>query len=108
MYRNRHVKLLLALIAIGIACTAASRFSYAQEISGLGTTIASEPANAAPTEGEEQGLPQSAMEIARVFGFPVTNSMVVSWIVALGLIIFAQFATRRMDQVPQGAQNLLE
>jgi len=46
----------------------------------------------------EHGLSQKAGEIARPFG----------WIVALGLIIFAQLATRRMKQVPEGAQNFLE
>ncbi len=56
----------------------------------------------------EHGLPQSAVEIARPFGFPITNSMVVTWIVAAGLIVFAQMATRRMAQVPGGAQNFLE
>ena len=43
----------------------------------------------------EHGLPQKAVEIARPFGFPITNSMVVTWIVAIGLIVFAQVATRR-------------
>jgi F-type H+-transporting ATPase subunit a len=57
---------------------------------------------------EEHGLSQKAVEIGQLLGFPVTNSMVVSWIVALGLIIFAQVATRKMKQVPEGAQNLLE
>ena len=52
--------------------------------------------------------PRKAVEIARPFGFPITNSMVVSWIVALGLIVFAQVATRNMKQVPGGAQNFLE
>ena len=59
-------------------------------------------------EPEEHGLPQKAVEIARPFGFPITNSMVVSWIVAVGLIIFARLATRDMKRVPAGAQNLLE
>jgi F-type H+-transporting ATPase subunit a len=63
---------------------------------------------AAIPEPEEHGLSQRAVEIGKVFGFPITNSMVVSWIVALVLIIFARFATRRMDQVPSGAQNFLE
>jgi len=57
---------------------------------------------------QEQGLSQKAVEIVRVFGFPITNSMAASWIVALGLIIFAQTATRKMKQVPDGAQNFLE
>jgi len=34
--------------------------------------------------------------------------MVVSWIVAVGLIIFARVATRDMKGVPSGAQNFLE
>lgn len=59
-------------------------------------------------EPVEHGLPQSAVEIARPFGFPITNSMVVTWIVAVGLIVFAQWSTRRMSQVPGGAQNLME
>lgn len=63
---------------------------------------------AATPEPEEHGLSQKAVEIGKVFGFPITNSMVVSWIVALVLIIFARFATRRMNQVPSGAQNFLE
>jgi F-type H+-transporting ATPase subunit a len=64
--------------------------------------------SAAAAEPEEHGLPQKAVEIARPFGFPITNSMVVSWMVALGLIIFARVATRDMKRVPGGAQNLLE
>jgi len=56
----------------------------------------------------EHGLPQSAIEIARPFGFPVTNSMVLMWIVAVGLIVFSQIATRSMKQIPDGPQNFLE
>ena len=56
----------------------------------------------------EHGLSQKAVEIARPFGFPITNSMVVTWIVAVGLIVFAQLSTRRMAQVPGAAQNFLE
>jgi F-type H+-transporting ATPase subunit a len=62
----------------------------------------------APGHVEEHTLPQKAVEIARPLGFPITNSMVVSWIVAAGLILFVRVATRDMQQVPRGAQNLLE
>jgi F-type H+-transporting ATPase subunit a len=54
------------------------------------------------------GLSQSAVEIARPLGFPITNSMIVTWIVAVLLILFARLATRNMNQVPGGAQNFLE
>jgi F-type H+-transporting ATPase subunit a len=68
---------------------------------------AAEPA--APAAGqEEHGLPRSAVRIGDAFGFPITNSMVVTWLVAAGLIVFVQVATRRMKLVPSGAQNFLE
>lgn len=64
--------------------------------------------HAAPASPEEHGLSQRALDIARPFGLPVTNSMVVTWIVALGLIVFARFATRDMKNVPTAAQNFAE
>lgn len=57
---------------------------------------------------EAHELSQKAVEIARVFGFPIMNSMLVSWVAALVLIVFAQLATRKMEQIPGGAQNFLE
>ena len=57
---------------------------------------------------EEHALPQKAVELARPSGFSVTNSMVVTWIVAVGLIVFVQAATRQMKRVPTGAQNFWE
>jgi F-type H+-transporting ATPase subunit a len=62
----------------------------------------------AASEPAEHGLSAKAVEIARPLGFPITNSMLVSWIVALGLIVFAQVATRHMQLVPAGSQNFLE
>ena len=59
-------------------------------------------------EEKEHGLSQEALEIARPFGFPITNSMIVSWIVAVGILLFAQLATRHMKQIPEGAQNFWE
>jgi F0F1-type ATP synthase membrane subunit a len=56
----------------------------------------------------DHALSQRALEIAAPFGFPITNSMVVTWIVALVLIVAARAATRRMTEVPAGLQNLLE
>jgi F-type H+-transporting ATPase subunit a len=54
------------------------------------------------------GLSQKAVEIASPFGFPITNSMVVTWAVAILLIVFARRSTRHMADVPTGAQNLFE
>ena len=60
------------------------------------------------TQPVHHGLSEKAVEIARPFGFPITNSMVVTWIVAIGLIVLAQLSTRRMAQVPSGVQNFFE
>jgi F-type H+-transporting ATPase subunit a len=58
--------------------------------------------------GEHHGLPSAAVPLFNVLGLPVTNSMLVTWIVALGLIVFAQLAMRNMQLVPSGAQNFWE
>lgn len=64
--------------------------------------------NQSPDSVAEHGLSAKAVEIARPFGFPITNSMLVSWVVAIALIVFAQFATRHMEEVPSSSQNFLE
>ncbi len=78
--------------------TALQRWLWLVILSSAGTVFAAEP---------EQGLPQYAVKIDR-WGSFITNSMVVSWIVAIGLIIFARAATRDMKGIPGGAQNLME
>src|ERR1019366_2230707 len=60
----------------------------------------------APATPAEQGIPQSAQSLGHKGGF-ITNSMLVTWIVAAGVILFARFATRKIQEVPVGAQNFL-
>jgi F-type H+-transporting ATPase subunit a len=55
----------------------------------------------------EHGLPNQAVGLFGKDSF-LTNSMLVSWMVALGLIVFARLATRQMREVPSGAQNFWE
>src|ERR1035438_7671806 len=62
---------------------------------------------ASPAASAEQGIPQSAQSLGHQGGF-VTNSMLVTWIVAVGVILFARFATRKIQEVPSGAQNFWE
>ena len=62
----------------------------------------------AASEGHEEGLPAHAVSVTHIGSFPITNSMIVTWIVALALIIFAQLATRNMKDVPSGLQNFWE
>jgi F-type H+-transporting ATPase subunit a len=66
----------------------------------------------AVAQHEEHGLPPGAVALKTIqtpLGpFTISNSMLVTWIVAAGLILFAQVATRRMKDVPAGAQNFWE
>jgi F-type H+-transporting ATPase subunit a len=90
------------LFAVMLACLASGSL-YAGTPESRGSAVP-----AAVAEVEEHGLPRHAVEIARPLGFPITNSMVVTWVVALALIGFAQYATRDMQRVPGRAQNFLE
>jgi F-type H+-transporting ATPase subunit a len=56
----------------------------------------------------EHGVSPKASNVGNVNSFPITNSMVACWIVAVALIIFAQVATRNIQQIPSGAQNFWE
>ena len=63
--------------------------------------LAAEPA-------EHETLSLKAAPLFQIGKFSVTNSMLVSWIVALAVILFAQIATRNIKTVPTGAQNFWE
>jgi F-type H+-transporting ATPase subunit a len=54
-----------------------------------------------------ESLPAAAPRL-QVGPFTITNSMVMTWIVALIIIIFAQVATKNIKAVPEGAQNFWE
>src|SRR5665213_2214718 len=64
--------------------------------------------DAAHAEKAEKELPLYAPPIGHIGPLVISNSMVVSWIVALGLIIFARCATKNLKEVPEGAQNFWE
>lgn len=57
--------------------------------------------------GEHHGLPAAAPQF-HLGPLVFTNSMVITWIVALGLIAFAQVATRNIQLIPSGVQNFAE
>ena len=107
--RTQWLRLLLVALFLGLSVQVALALSAdSASNQSISTSTANQSAPPTNSEKQEHGLSQGAVEIGRVFGFPVSNSMIVSWIVAFGLIIFARFATRRMDKVPSGAQNFLE
>jgi F-type H+-transporting ATPase subunit a len=71
------------------------------------STLAAEPEDA-PAAEEHEGVPLKPSEIFHIGKFTVTNSMLVTWIVAAGIIVFAQAATRKIKAVPDGKQNFWE
>ncbi|MGA2175518.1 MAG: F0F1 ATP synthase subunit A [Verrucomicrobiota bacterium] len=83
-------------------------------VSFLLLVLAASPLAALPAQSAAEakpalaGLPPKAPTIFNIGSFPVTDSMLVTWIVAVGVIVFAQFSTRRMKDVPDGAQNFWE
>lgn len=76
----------------------------AEHVAGL---AAKDVEHAAAHAEHSEGLPAAAPHI-QVGPFSVTNSMIMTWIVALGTIVFAQVAMRNVRAVPQGAQNFWE
>jgi F-type H+-transporting ATPase subunit a len=102
-------KLILLAITLGLALSGQTLTQAAEQHNPSSQSVQAEASgDKAAAHEQEHGLPQQAVEIARPFGFSISNSMVVSWAVALGLIIFAQVATRHMKRIPQGAQNFWE
>ena len=75
----------------------------AQPDPAAATAIVNSEAAAKP----EEGMPAHAQSLFGEHSL-ITNSMLVTWVVAIGIIIFARYATRRVQAVPGGAQNFVE
>jgi len=56
----------------------------------------------------EHGIPLNADVLFQIGPIPVTNSILVMWIVMLGLLIFTRAATGKIAMVPRGLQNFFE
>jgi F-type H+-transporting ATPase subunit a len=57
---------------------------------------------------EHEGVSLKPQMLVQFGGFGITNSMLVTWIVAAGIIIFSQIATRQVKAIPSGIQNFWE
>jgi F-type H+-transporting ATPase subunit a len=66
------------------------------------------PLAARAAEEAEKGLPLKSPTLFEVGPLIVTSSMLVTWVVAIAIIAFAQIATRNMKEVPEGMQNFAE
>ena len=57
---------------------------------------------------EHEGVPLKADVIFHIGKLAMTNSMLVTWIVAAGIIVFARVAMRKTKAIPDGKQNFWE
>ncbi|MEP6936993.1 MAG: F0F1 ATP synthase subunit A [Chthoniobacterales bacterium] len=73
-----------------------------------GATAAESAAASAVAAPEHGGVPLKPAVLLHLGKFAVTNSMLVTWVVAGGLVVGAQTATRNIRPVPSGAQNFWE
>jgi F-type H+-transporting ATPase subunit a len=83
--------------------------------SGENKPESQEEGHSASTHGEDnehaehaEGLSANAPVIFKLGPLQITNSMFVTMIVALGIIIVAQLATRKVQLIPAGLQNFVE
>jgi F-type H+-transporting ATPase subunit a len=68
------------------------------------TSHAAEPT----AHAEHHGLPANAVKVFNLGPLPITNSMVVTILVTLGIVIFAQLVSRNVTAIPGGLQNFAE
>ena len=91
----------LILTAVPQLLRAAEPSKPADQLKETAGNVASHPGQA------EHGISQKAEPLFNDEFF-ITNSMVITWVVALALILFARRVTRKMQEVPTGAQNFWE
>jgi F-type H+-transporting ATPase subunit a len=62
-----------------------------------------------PEAASDEAVPPAAPEVFNIFGLPVTNSMICTWIVAAFILIVVRVGTwHNIKEIPSGLQNLIE
>ena len=100
----RLTKLLLAL-ALVLGWTT---WAFAADLAGEHVGVAAHGEAQGHSEASHSGLPPAAPIVFHIGPLPVTNSMLVTWVVALLLIVFARTAMSHAQEIPSGAQNFTE
>lgn len=90
---------LAAVLLIGI------RFTAMAAETGLATGA---HATLEHVSAAEQGLPSAAPILFKIGPLPVTNSMVLTWVVSLLLIAAVRIGIGKLQAIPEGAQNFWE
>ena len=100
---NRFGKIIFALVLLGV--TSAISLKAAATVASAGEVV-----QAAAAEHSAPLVSGYAPTLFSIGQFPITNSMVYAWVVAIVIILFVRVAMRnlRADKAPSGAGNLLE
>lgn len=103
----RLTKLILAL-ALVLGWTSLTQAAEATHAPAAAAHAVEAAHGGGHADGGHSGLPPAAPRVFNLMGLPVTNSMVVTWVVALLVIVLARMATANIKQVPEGSQNFWE
>ena len=106
--RDSNVKnVFKAFLAAALLALLPVVLSAAESLPGSVVKAVEHGAKDAHAAAAHHGLPAAA-PVFNLGPLQFTSSTVITWIVALGLIIFAQLATRNIQMVPSGLQNFAE
>lgn len=109
------IRVILAVVALALA-NVIPAFAAGPEHGGISADISAHAAGAAEAvtpagaegHGEHHGLPANALKVFQFGPVVITNSMVITILVTLGIVIFAQLVSRNVKPVPAGLQNFAE
>ena len=86
----------LAVFAAMLAGPCSAVAALSAEHDGKPAAAAHAGSNGEHAGEAEHGLPPSAPKIFNIGPLEVSSSMIVTWIVTIGIILFARFATAKM------------
>jgi len=62
----------------------------------------------AKATGEHEGVPQAATDLFTLFGFPISNSILTTWIIAILIIVGVRLAVGTPKLIPGKGQSVVE
>jgi F-type H+-transporting ATPase subunit a len=100
---------LAALFAVGLNAQPSLQPAPGTPSAGAISSPANEQTQAQASESAVEMVPSAAPVLFTVFGFPVTNSMICTWIVAGVILLIVRLTTwKGVKEVPTGMQNVME
>lgn len=94
-----------AILAVNLHAQAAASNSPG----GIADNLAAAAASVNADASAEEKVPSAAPEVFSIWGLPVTNSMICTWIVAAFILIVVRVGTwNNIKEIPSGLQNVIE